>query len=163
MKYFFALIFVFSVGVSKEKKLQLGPDKKIYQECANCHRSKDLKFVPEGHQPTRKHSEIKLTHGNKEMSCNHCHDKNNHNFLASMEKIQVSFRSPSPVCFQCHSDVFKSWEKNFHGKKIGGWKVSEIVQWQCTQCHNAHAVKFAPMQAQPAPHKPKLLIPKKHK
>lgn len=161
MKLAFFIILTFFFVLAKEVKMEMGLNKIIYQQCKDCHRAKNLTQIPEKYQPRRAHENIKLAHGNKEMSCNHCHDKNQHNFLVDIEQNIVSFRQPSPVCFQCHSDVYKSWLSNIHGKQTGNWK-GEKVKHHCTTCHNAHKVRFSEMKAQSPPRKPKFLIPKNH-
>lgn len=142
-------------------ELKIRPNKDIYSQCVNCHRQKNYSVVPSKHQPLREHSEIKLAHGNKEMSCNHCHDKNKHNFLKALDGHTVSFRAPSQICYQCHSDVYKSWENNIHGKRVGSWR-DKRVQLHCTECHNPHSVPFKKMKAEPPPKRPKHGIPKGH-
>lgn len=141
-----------------EVTLKDSPTKEIYQDCQNCHQTKVLQNVPRMHQPLREHSHIELIHGNKKMSCNHCHDKTNHNFL----REKASFQAPSTVCFQCHSDVQSSWQKGIHGKRVGGWKGAR-VQLHCTECHNAHSVTFPQWKAVKPPQRPKYSIPKTEK
>lgn len=153
----FCFIFIAKAEDSIEFKLR--PEKEIYSQCGNCHRQKKYEYVPDKHKPVRAHQEIKLAHGNKEMSCNQCHDKNQNNFLSDMDKKIISFRESSPVCYQCHSDVFKSWKQNLHGKRTGTWNTKK-VQFHCAECHNPHEVKFKEMKADPAPQKPKYKIKK---
>jgi len=147
------------VELANNVELRARPSKAIYSQCANCHRKKDYALVPGKKQPLREHKNIKLAHGQKEMSCNHCHDKNNHNFLRSEGISKVSFQEPSRVCYQCHSDVYKSWENNIHGKRIGSWKGKK-TQFHCTECHNPHLLPFQKMKAEPPPSRPKYGIPK---
>lgn len=158
MQVFTLLCFFSSVTFASDVEFKKLPPKAIYQECQNCHRTKSISDVPRKRQPLREHSQIQLKHGNKEMSCNHCHDKAKHNFL----REKVSFQSPSKVCFQCHSDILKSWEKGLHGKRVGGWKGAR-TQYHCTECHNPHSVVFPQWKAEPAPARPKYSIPKSEK
>lgn len=157
--FLFTLCFISTANDNIELKIR--PDKEIYSQCSNCHRQKNYEHVPDKHKPIRAHKEINLAHGEKEMSCNHCHDKNQNNMLSDMNKNQILFREPSPVCFQCHSDVYKSWKQNIHGKRIGTWNDKK-KQFHCTECHNPHEVKFKEMKADQAPKKSKFLIKKHH-
>lgn len=155
MKWFLLFIFISSDVALADVQMKPRPHKDIYQECQNCHRTKAITDVPKKNQPQREHSQIKLRHGNQDMSCNHCHDKANHNFL----REKVAFQSPSAVCFQCHSDVEKSWKKGLHGKRSGGWK-GDRIQFHCTECHNPHSVTFPQWKAEKPPQRPKYSIPK---
>lgn len=126
------------------------------RQCQLCHMQKDLKFVPKKRQPERRHEIFSLKHGTQAMSCNHCHDKNNHNFLRATKAFPASFGNPSPVCFRCHSETFKDWRNGIHGKRTGSWRTedgnaAQRRQLQCVACHNPHSVPFKPMMALPPP------------
>lgn len=153
------LIIFLSQICSAETAFKERPDKPSYHQCIKCHRTKKVEFIPEKHQPERYHSTIYLLHGKKEMSCNFCHDKKNHNLLMQYEDVPTTFVAPSGVCSQCHADIYKSLLRGIHGKRMGGW-MGERVQYHCTECHNAHSVPFAKMKALPPPARNKLGISK---
>lgn len=134
-------------------QMGLNPDKSIYHDCANCHGQKSYDRVLPAQKPRREHQGIELRHGGQKMSCHHCHDKNNHNFLRQEDEFNVTFRQPSGVCFQCHSETVKDWGRGLHGQRVGGWN-REKTQWQCNQCHKSHSVTFARMRAVPPPRRP---------
>ena len=121
-----------------------------HNECHNCHLKKYKFFIPEVKEDRREHSHISLQHGNLNISCNHCHDANNSNYLRA-----ATFENSSPVCDRCHSERLKEWREGFHGKRQGGWNVSEVIQWHCIDCHDPHAVRFKKMEAKPKPLRPK--------
>lgn len=130
-----------------------------WNECQNCHRTKALEYLPQKHKPNLEHKNIQLAHGKKEMSCNFCHNKNNHNFLFKSVGDN-DFTHTTFVCQTCHEDVFKSWKAGTHGKRTQGW--NKQVQYQCLECHDPHSVSFPKMKAQPPPKRPKFGIPKEH-
>jgi hypothetical protein len=132
-----------------------------WQECQNCHREKTLEHIPLLKKPSRNHENIQVKHGQKEMSCNFCHNKNNHNFLFSAQEHN-DFTHTSTLCHNCHSDVYRKWYGGSHGKRIGGWddQTQLKVQLNCIDCHNHHNVSFPKMKADPPPKKPQFLIPK---
>lgn len=162
MKFFLTLLLssVLSPTLSAEISLKPVTDKPTYQQCLDCHRKKTVENIPGKYKPQRIHEEIRLQHGKKEMSCNFCHDKNNHNLLMQSEE-RADFKSPSGVCAQCHSEEFKSWQQGIHGKRTGGWKGKRL-QLHCTECHNAHSVSFPKMKADRPMDRPPLGIPKTH-
>lgn len=151
-----AIVSILVPGVAgAQVHMKPRPVKEFYGECQNCHQKKSVGDVPKERQPVREHVQIKIKHGEKEMSCNHCHDKANHNHL----REGIAFQAPSKVCFQCHSDVQKSWVLGLHGKRMGGWQ-GEREQFHCTECHNSHSVTFPQWKASPPPKRPKYSIPK---
>lgn len=127
------------------------------KECQNCHRKKDYIYIPDAKKPKLQHGDIQIQHGKKDMSCNFCHNKNNHNFLFSAQKAN-DFSNSALVCQTCHSDVYKKWIAGTHGKRIGGWK--DQIQLQCIECHNPHRVSFPKMRAIAPPPRPHFIIPK---
>lgn len=154
----FILIYLASIFSWSEVKLKTPTPKPIYQQCTDCHRKKNFESIPKEYQPKRNHENLSLKHGNKEISCNFCHDKNNFNLLMQTEE-KSTFLGPSGTCKQCHVEEYEDWSKGIHGKRSGGWK-GERVQFHCIECHNPHSVTFPKMKAQPAPPKPSLGIPK---
>lgn len=115
-------------------------------ECHLCHLQKSLKYVPKKHSLERFHQDYSLNHGKTELSCNHCHDKNNHNYL----KESASFKHPEAVCKRCHYPQFKEWTDNIHGKQEGGWKIKG-EKWNCIKCHTPHSIAFKKMKASAPP------------
>ena len=129
-------------------------------ECKLCHMAKQSQFISKKNRTHLEHAQIEAKHGRKILACNYCHDKNNHNLLASRTDFPASFANPSPVCQQCHAEIFRDWKAGIHGKRTGGWTGNERVQFHCIECHDPHSVKFKAMEAKPAPQRPKLGIPK---
>jgi hypothetical protein len=108
-------------------------------ECQNCHRAKNYEYIPKRKDLNLEHKDIKMKHGQKELACNFCHNKNNHNFLFSARKAN-DFSNSALVCQKCHSDVYEKWVAGTHGKRIGGWKKQ--TQLECIECHDPHNVSF---------------------
>ena len=125
-----------------------------HQQCQYCHTKKSKHFVPGIKKPERNHWEKSLKHGDKEISCNHCHDVNNHNYLRSTEKYSASFEHPSAVCQRCHVDKFRDWQVGIHGLQVGGWNQDK-TKFHCTHCHSPHSVPFKKMEAFPPPRRPR--------
>ncbi len=143
-----------SWGVYAESiQLKERPLPERYNECQHCHLKKQKSFIPSSKKTVREHTDKGLKHGNIDMSCNHCHDVGNRNFLRSTSSHKASFQNSSPVCAQCHEDRYREWNKGIHGHRIGTWKADKI-QFHCIDCHDAHDVTFKKMQSRPPPKKP---------
>lgn len=155
---FFIISFfsLYSTGVEITLKPRALPAR--WNECQNCHRTKTYEFIPKSKKLTLEHIHIQITHGKKEMSCNYCHNKNNHNFLIQSVGNN-DFTKSELVCQTCHSDVYKKWTSGSHGKRIQSW--NQQVQYNCIDCHDPHHVSFPKMKAVPPPPFPKYGIPKK--
>ncbi len=133
------------------------PDR--YNECAYCHVKKDRFFAKKSKATVLEHVGISPTHGTRDLSCNSCHDINNHNFLRGFKDHPADFTNPSPTCARCHLEKFRSWKKGLHGKRTGGWMQPKI-QFHCIDCHNPHKVKFPSMQTVEDPVLSPYVIPK---
>jgi nitrate/TMAO reductase-like tetraheme cytochrome c subunit len=120
--------------------------------CKNCHFKKSRAFIKPRQDPRLEHNYFNTLHGKGAIACGSCHDGNRQNQL----NAPASFTNPSPVCKTCHEEIFKDWSEGIHGKRVGGWN-REKTQFHCIDCHSPHSVSFKPMQAEPAPHHPKLL------
>jgi nitrate/TMAO reductase-like tetraheme cytochrome c subunit len=118
-------------------------------ECQNCHAKKARRFVPVAKTVTRQHAEIELRHGGAKLSCNACHDQNNHNLLYSSQG-PGDFSHSAETCQSCHADVYRDWANGIHGKRSGGW-ANDQTRFVCIDCHNQHDISFAKMRAQPPP------------
>lgn len=130
-------------------------------ECHLCHTKKSRLFIKEGRELKREHENIEPIHGRGVMSCNICHDINNHNYLRWSERWPADFKNSSPVCQRCHAEKYKDWRRGLHGKRLGEWKAPK-EQWQCIDCHSPHSVKFKKMQSLAEPKEPRFLIKKAH-
>ena len=128
-------------------------------KCENCHFKKKNEFIYPKKKLIREHTEKKFKHGRTEISCGSCHDANHSNYLRTSKEAAATFANSSPVCMQCHVDIFRDWSKGIHGKRVGGWDRDK-VQSQCIDCHNSHSVTFKQMKAEPMPHKPKFQVDK---
>jgi len=131
----------------KERPLPKGHD-----ECQSCHLKKIKKFIPAARRLQREHWEKSLNHGNLAISCNHCHDISNRNYLRFSKKFPATFRDSSPVCQRCHLEEYRDWSEGIHGKRDGGWNLDK-TQYHCIDCHDAHDVRFKTMRAVPPPKK----------
>ena len=162
MKMFFALALIFASAFSSAKMTltQREPPPR-WNECQNCHRQKSYNYVPKSKKANSEHKYVQLKHGRKDMSCNFCHNKNNHNFLFSAQSSN-DFSNSSLTCQTCHSDVYRKWSAGTHGKRSGGWGelLTMRVQYQCIDCHNPHSVSFPLMRALAPPYRPRFSIPK---
>ncbi len=128
-------------------------------ECQFCHTQKSNFFVKKNRPLKLEHVGISPTHGNRTMSCNMCHDTNNHNYLLSSKSHPANFKQPSAVCARCHQNRYDDWSRGLHGKRMGGWRQPK-VQFNCIDCHSPHSVKFPPMQASENPIQSPYVIPK---
>ncbi|MGZ3712964.1 MAG: hypothetical protein ACXWQO_20130 [Bdellovibrionota bacterium] len=153
------LLFLSAPARANEPIVHLTEHSPPLEHCEDCHMKKTRTFMQPKKQPQRNHAEKNLQHGKGEIACGSCHDAEHSNRLRSSATAPADFTHPSPVCQQCHVDVFRDWARGMHGKRTGGWN-REKVQSQCIDCHDPHSVKFKKMQAMPAPKKPKFHIEK---
>lgn len=130
-------------------------------ECHLCHLKKNKLYFKKAQKTELRHDELSPEHGKKVMSCNSCHDINNHNFLLSSKEFPADFKNPSGVCGHCHRDQYRDWRRGMHGKRLGGW-IQPKLQYHCTECHHPHRVKFQKMEALPGRPQPPNVIPKHH-
>ncbi|MBI2026964.1 MAG: hypothetical protein HYS98_04065 [Deltaproteobacteria bacterium] len=130
------------------------PLPKDHDRCHLCHLKKYKVFVPKPKKTSRNHQKLSLKHGTLDVSCNHCHDMNNSNYLRSTTYAPAGFENSSGVCKQCHVIKVRDWQKGLHGRRTGGWNRDKL-QYQCVDCHNPHDVEFKKMQAIPHPNKPR--------
>jgi hypothetical protein len=140
-------------------KIRAHKSKVEVSQCLNCHLKKSNQFINPKMKPQRNHEEKTLRHGKGEVACGACHDRNASNQLRTSPENPASFAFSSPVCMQCHVDIFRDWRDGIHGKRIGGWNLPK-EQYQCIDCHDPHAVSFKKMQADPPPYKAKFHIEK---
>lgn len=118
-----------------------------HNECHLCHISQRSSFISTKVKTKLEHNQVHAIHGKKQLSCNHCHDKGNHNYL----KKPATFKDSSPVCQQCHMETYREFVNGAHGKITGGWRPEKKQYYHCIDCHNPHDVKYKEMQARPAP------------
>lgn len=142
-------------GVSLRER----PLAKRHDECQNCHMAKNFQKIPDKKKTQLEHNRSEVRHGGKVISCNFCHDRNNHNFLRSSLRTPTSFANTSGVCRQCHPDIYRGWSEGLHGKRVGGWNLRK-TQLHCIDCHNPHNVTFQVMKAAAKPSAPRFGIPK---
>jgi len=166
------MIYIFSIVVlaapAKESRPENQPEnpsaqtsKEVrFNDCQNCHTKKNNMFISSKAVTHLQHTIIQGQHGNKDLACNFCHDKNNHNNLRSSTMFPADFKKSSPVCQQCHAEEYRDWTQGIHGKQTGGWKNESRRIYQCIECHNPHSVKFKQMKAKPHPRRPKMGIQK---
>ena len=125
------------------------------------HTKKNRIFIKKKTNPKLEHEGISPIHGKREMSCNFCHDINNHDYLIRTTSFPADFHNPSPVCARCHLEKFRDWTRGLHGKRLGGWMQPKI-QFHCIDCHHPHLVKFPQMLTTATPLQPSAVIPKIH-
>lgn len=148
--FFLGLTLSFSQGISevklepriKNKNVILKPRRLTFNvhECKNCHLKRFRKYIPKAHIQNLTHQNISIKHGDLGISCNSCHDINNFNDLISTTEFPATFEHPSPLCGQCHSDIYKDWTLGIHTKRSGGWN-QEREQFHCVECHSPHLIK----------------------
>ncbi|HBQ22016.1 MAG: hypothetical protein A2Z91_01495 [Deltaproteobacteria bacterium GWA2_38_16] len=156
--FFFIFFLVSQVGFSQEKipPLKKRPLPPRHNQCHLCHLKKDKYFISKAKPTRREHTDRHLQHGKLNISCHHCHDINNSNYLRSFSPEEpASFENPSPVCIRCHRERYRDWKKGMHGKRIGGWDPKLQEWYSCIDCHDPHSVKFKPMKAVPPPKRPR--------
>ena len=124
--------------------------------CSQCHKEVDAAAL-KGPDGERKHDDIQLEH--IELPCLTCHTADNMDRLHTLQGKSLSFDDVQEVCGQCHADKLADWKIGAHGKTIGGWAKAR-QRYTCTECHNPHSPRIAPVQALPGPPFPKLGIPK---
>ena len=146
-------IFACTLTAAADVPLNKRPLPPRHDECAFCHLAKSRDFMPSVKKNEREHKIISAVHGGVEMSCNTCHDINRSNQLKSTPRFPADFSNSSPVCHTCHAEVFADWTRGVHGKRLGGWKNTKS-QLQCIDCHDAHSVRFKPMESVAKPRKP---------
>jgi hypothetical protein len=156
----FILIVAVALSGRAEVALEQRDPPPRANECQNCHGKNKAEYISKKAATHLEHQLVVAKHGYKELACNFCHDKGNHNLLRSSAAFPATFVNPAPVCQQCHSDIYRDWQNGIHGKRVGGWKGEARIQLQCLTCHQAHSVKFKQMEARKAPQRPKLGIEK---
>jgi formate-dependent nitrite reductase cytochrome c552 subunit len=129
------------------------------EDCKNCHLKKMRFFVDPRKQPERNHQNKDLRHGKTEVACGVCHDPNEQMALRTSIEAPTHFENSSPVCMQCHVDIYRDWEQGIHGKRLGGWNLPS-EQVQCSDCHDPHSVSYQTMRAEPPPVKTKFTVDK---
>ncbi|OGQ17257.1 MAG: hypothetical protein A3B70_06725 [Deltaproteobacteria bacterium RIFCSPHIGHO2_02_FULL_40_11] len=152
---FITSLCICSLGVTQDVQLKDRPLPKRHNECHLCHVKKEKRFMPSAQKTQREHEDKNLKHGDQKISCNNCHDINNHNYLRSSKAYPASFHNSSPVCAQCHTERYNDWKKGSHGHRSGGWNKKKTT-WHCIDCHNPHDVSFKKMKALSPPNKPHL-------
>lgn len=147
-----------SIDIS-QLKLNERPLPARAKECEFCHTKKSRDFYKKGVAPQSEHETITPLHGKRVISCNSCHDINNHNYLRTSKENPASFANSSPVCASCHMEKFRDWSKGLHGKRLGGWRQPK-VQLNCIDCHKPHSVSFPKMESVAKPPQSPYVIPK---
>ena len=122
-------------------------DELFFYPCDQCHA--DMEADPEIRKlDTPHHAEIQ--HGRGRIWCLSCHDLENRNNLVTLLDEPVDFDEAHVVCGGCHASQHKDWVFGAHGKRVASWR-GERVQYNCTQCHDAHDPAIAPRAPEPPP------------
>ncbi|OGQ37283.1 MAG: hypothetical protein A3F16_08275 [Deltaproteobacteria bacterium RIFCSPHIGHO2_12_FULL_43_9] len=123
-----------------ERESQMG-----FWPCSSCHTGnfKGLGDPNNQHQLTFKHME-------NVNECLFCHSFKNPERLHLEDGTTITFNESYRLCTLCHGEIYREWKVGIHGLQTGYWKGPKTRR-NCTQCHNAHAPKFPPMEALPNP------------
>jgi hypothetical protein len=95
-------------------------------------------------------------------TCLKCHFTERSGDLHLLTGERVGASDVPRLCGQCHGIRKRDWDKNLHGKTVGGWQRQEGSQARklaCIECHQAHKPKFPIMAAKPPPPRAPLAIP----
>jgi cytochrome b subunit of formate dehydrogenase len=69
--------------------------------------------------------------------CSDCHQS--HRTSSSLDSESPSYRGKIPqLCSDCHTDAYKEYKQDVHGKAIEAGILSAAV---CTDCHGAHSIQ----------------------
>lgn len=140
---------------SNEVALQAHQPPAEAKNCASCHSKKSRPYMKTRKDPQLEHRYFNTHHGKGAIACGSCHDGNHSNQLYFTREAPATFSNPSPVCKQCHVEIFRDWAMGIHGKRLGGWNLPK-TQLNCVDCHSPHSVSFPNMKSVSPPRKPKL-------
>ena len=129
------------------------PELSMYP-CNDCHAT-DADYNSTSRELTEEHVDIVLHHGKEENLrwCHSCHQEKRYNKLALQNGREVGFNQSYQLCGSCHGPILDDWEKNIHGKRVGGWRGEQEIT-ACPACHNAHDPPFKALKPEPPPELP---------
>lgn len=126
--------------------------------CSKCHD----KVAPDAgaREPGRgKHRDVRIKHFEGAQQCNLCHATGDRDHLRLVTQEEVGFDASHRLCGQCHGEKLRDWEIGAHGKHRGNFR-DKRYRYTCTDCHNPHIPRPAPVRAMAAPPRPRLGIKK---
>lgn len=114
--------------------------------CSDCHK-KDSDYRVRTLK--EKHKDLELRH-DKNMWCHDCHNGKAMDTLIGRNKKVIDMDLGYILCGQCHFREAKDWHGGAHGKRIGLWRGTRVLQ-PCTTCHNPHTPAIQKDDPAPAP------------
>lgn len=133
--------------INRIPKLEMYP-------CDDCHTS-ETDYHPTPRKLVEEHTKMKSHFARHEDDgwCLRCHKSGNYLKLTLINGKEISFNDAHLLCSECHSNIYKDWQHNEHGKRVGSWKGPRQV-YSCTACHQAHEPKYKHLKAIEGPKKP---------
>jgi len=119
-----------------------------FYPCSDCH--EDEEPNPIMRELEEEHSDLVLDHGGGRFWCLTCHRLEDRNNLASLMGKPIDFDTSYLLCGQCHFQRQKDWYFGGHGKRVGTWQGSRVIQ-SCPECHDAHSPSIKPFEPAPPP------------
>ncbi|MBF0493264.1 MAG: hypothetical protein HQM15_10855 [Deltaproteobacteria bacterium] len=123
--------------------------------CTECH-SGPADFNTTQRELTKEHLDKILDHG-QELNggwCHNCHTEGRYIRLHLRDGKEIAFNQAYLLCGGCHGPEFNDWKKNIHGKRIGGWNLTQQI-YSCPECHDPHKPAFKPLKPLPPPNDPR--------
>ncbi len=133
-------------------ELLLVPPSEDYYPCSDCHDPEDP-VDREPHRLEEEHEDIRLEHGGGRLWCFDCHSAENRDYLHTAGGRMIPFEQAHELCGQCHAKVYREWQLNVHGKRVGNWEGRKQV-YVCFKCHDQHSPHFKPLEPKPRPSRP---------
>ena len=120
--------------------------------CANCHSLRpDAARVQDAADLDDFHQGLRFEHGN--LSCQACHNMDNHDTLRLSDGTAVPFTEVLRVCSQCHPEKAVAYAHGAHGGMNGHWDRTQgpRLRNSCVHCHHPHTPAYPTFQPAPGP------------
>jgi hypothetical protein len=124
--------------------------------CNDCHQD----IVPSSVRKSffSAHENIILKHGANNY-CTACHGMGDREYLVGVnDNNNVSFSRSELLCVKCHENIYRYWEKGFHGRMNNNGddkdsnNIGKAGKLTCAACHDPHQPQFKPLRPAPPPH-----------
>lgn len=132
-------------------RLEAG-DEPVEVACATCHSLRpDAPPVRRAEELDDFHQGLRFVHGN--LSCQSCHNLDNHDTLRLSDGTAIPFLEVRRVCSQCHPEKADAFAHGAHGGMNGYWDRTRgpRLRNNCIHCHDPHAPAYPTFRPAPGP------------